>query len=147
MRFNLGSTTSVLTDFKVAQRGNLHIGNNTVVNNSCRFDNRFPIEIGNNVSVSYGTHLLTKGHDVNSPNFKTKGAAIRIDDYVWICTNAMILPGVSIGKGAVVLSGAVVTKNVDPYAVVGGNPAKTVGERSKELTYNLDWNPWVPFWG
>ena len=81
MAIQLGRKTSVLTDFKLSQQGNLIVRNNTVNNNSCRFDNRFLIEIGDNVSISYGTHLLTKGHDMNSPDFSTKGAGIKLEDY------------------------------------------------------------------
>ncbi len=147
MRFVIGTGTSILTDFKVSQRGNLEIGDHSVVNNSCRFDNRFPIRVGNNVSISYGTHILTKGHDMNSPKFSTIGKGVVIEDYSWICSNAILLPGVNIGKGAVVLTAAVVTKDAIEYSVVGGNPAKTLSTRAKELHYELNWNPWVPFWG
>jgi acetyltransferase-like isoleucine patch superfamily enzyme len=147
LRIELGAKSSILTDFKVSTVGNIKIGKNSVINNSCRFDNRFPIKIGNNVSISYGTHILTKGHLPDDPLFKTFGKAVVIEDYAWICTNSIILPGVNVGKGAVVLTGSVVTKNVEPYSIVGGNPAKIIKSRSKNLEYNLNYDAWVPFWG
>lgn len=147
MKFVIGSQTSILTDLKVATTSNLKIGNHTVINNGCRFDNRFPITIGNNVSITYGTSIYTKGHDIDDPYFATKGAPVIIEDYVWICANAIILPGVRIGKGAVILPGSVVTQNVEPYQVVGGNPAKFIRMRSTDLRYELFWDPWVPFFG
>lgn len=147
MRFQLGQGTSVLPDFRISEPGNLVVGDHSVINNSCRFDNREPISIGNNVSVSYGSMLLTRGHNIDDPSFGTCGAGIRIDDYAWICANAVILPGVTIGKGAVVLTGSVVTKDVSPFAVVGGNPAQFIRERGRDLQYELNWNPRVPFFG
>jgi maltose O-acetyltransferase len=147
MGFRIGPSTSILTDFKVSGRGNLIIGRNTVVNNSCRFDNRFPIVLGDNVSVTYGTMILTKGHDIDASDFRTKGAPVEIGDYVWICARATILPGVKLGKGCVVLTGAVVTEDVPEYHVVGGNPARFVRKRSTDLGYDLRFDPWVPFFG
>ena len=60
---------------------------------------------------------------------------VKIEDYAWICSRAIILPNVTIGKGAVVASGAVVTKNVDAYTVVGGIPAKKIADRNTDLEY------------
>jgi len=72
-----------------------------------------------------------------------KGAPVIIEDYAWVSSRTTLLPGVTIGKGAVVAAGAVVTKSVEPYTVVGGVPAKKIGERSKELNYKLSSS--VPF--
>ena len=57
---------------------------------------------------------------------------VTISDDVWIGANAIILPGVTIGKGSVIAGGAVVTKDVEPYMIVGGNPAKVIRSRLKE---------------
>lgn len=72
---------------------------------------------------------------MNSATFKYIEGKVVIDDYAWVSTNAMIMPGVTIGEGAVVAAGAVVTRNVEPYAIVGGVPAKKIGERNKDLDY------------
>lgn len=66
-----------------------------------------------------------------------------ISDRAWIAYRAIILPGVTIGEGAVVGAGAVVMKDVEPYTIVGGNPAKVIKKRSLDLDYTLKYNPWL----
>jgi acetyltransferase-like isoleucine patch superfamily enzyme len=72
-------------------------------------------------------------------NFRMKSSPVIIDDYVWVGINATVLQGVRIGEGAVVAAGAVVTKNVEPYTIVGGIPAKQIGVRTKNLDYHCFW--------
>jgi len=121
----------------------LEIGNNTHINRGCFFETRARIIIGNNVSISHQVSLLTGSHDVNSVNFSGIYRPIKIEDYVWIGVNATILHGVTIGMGAVVAAGAVVTKDVEPYSIVGGVPAKKIGVRCKNLDYKINWT--LPF--
>jgi maltose O-acetyltransferase len=93
--------------------------------------------IGNHVCVNDGVQILTASHDISDPLWQHLKKSIIIDDYVWIATNAIILPGVHIGRGAVIGAGAVVSKDVDPYAIVVGNPAKPINKkRCTELNYN-----------
>ena len=93
--------------------------------------------IGNNVNLSGFSFYISQGHDVDDPFGHTKLDPIIIDDNVWIATNSTIMPGVHVGKGAVVAAGSVVTKNVLPYSVVAGNPAKEIKKRSKDIKYLL----------
>jgi len=94
------------------------------------------IEIGENVVINDGVVIFTGSHDVDSATFEATIRPVRIGDFAWIATNAMILPGVSIGKGAVVGAGSVVTRDVAPYQVVAGNPAQVVRRnRSCDLRY------------
>jgi acetyltransferase-like isoleucine patch superfamily enzyme len=81
--------------------------------------------------------IWTLHHDYNSADFAQIGQPVIIEDYVWLCSRSIILPGVTVGKGAVVAAGAVVTRNVQPYTVVGGVPAKFIATRNENLTYNL----------
>jgi len=83
-------------------------------------------------------------HNVNDPDFRGESAPVIIGDYAWISCRTVLLPGVRIGEGAVVAAGAVVTKDVEPYAIVGGVPAKNIGERSQGLRYRL--NSGMHFW-
>lgn len=80
-------------------------------------------------------------HDVNDMNHKAIASEVIIDDYVWIASRVTILPGVHIGRGAVIASGAVVVKDVPPMAIVGGIPAKVIGERQNVLSYQLYYKP------
>ena len=117
------------------------IGKHTVINRRCCLDGRGGLRIGDNVSISPGVWLLTDEHDMNDPGFRNMPAPIEIDDYAWLGSRAMVLPGVRIGRGAVVAAGAVVTKDVPPYHVVGGIPARQIGTRSTDLRYELNFRP------
>lgn len=75
---------------------------------------------------------MTAKHDVNSPRFEALYEPITIEDWAWLATNAVILGGVTVGEGAVVAAGAVVTKDVQAYAIAGGNPAVIIGQRKKQ---------------
>ena len=100
-------------------------------------DARRGLHLGKNVVIAYDAVIWTLHHDMNSLDFHTIGAATTIEDYAWICSRAILLPGVKVGKGAVVASGAVVTKDVAPYSIVAGVPAKKIGEREiKEFRYD-----------
>ncbi|HRA73966.1 MAG TPA: acyltransferase [Flavobacterium sp.] len=96
------------------------------------------VTIGKYVCINDGVIILSASHDVSDSLWRHKKAPISIGDYAWIATNAIILPGVHIGKGAVVGAGAVVSKNVSDYAIVTGNPAKEI---EKKRTENLNYNP------
>ena len=121
--------------------GKISIGKKSVVNWGCYLDNRRGIYIGNNVGIAHNTRIYTLGHDIDDPYFRTKGAPVYIRDNVFIFSNSLIMPGVTIGEGAVVLAGSVVTKDVDSYTVVGGNPAKRVKSRVRQdVRYTQKYN-------
>jgi len=90
------------------------------------------VKIGKNVNVSDGVIIITAKHDINSSKFEAMYEPVCINDYAWLATNCIVLAGVTIGEGAVVAAGAVVTNEVPPYSVVGGNPAKVIAERKKQ---------------
>ena len=97
-----------------------------------------PVIIGSRVCINDGVHILSASHDVSDPKWNLVKSSIIIDDYVWIGIGAMILPGVHLGRGAVVGAGAVVCKSVAPGNIVVGNPAKPISKVRSEL---LDYNP------
>lgn len=120
---------------------NITLGKNTVINRSCYLDGRGTLVIGNNVSISPHVHIITVSHNMNSPYFENMFTKVQIDDYSWIGTRAIILQGVTIGKGAVVGAGSVVTKDVEPFTFVAGVPAVKIKERNKNLLYDPTWFP------
>ena len=136
----IGKGSSIHMNTRINRR-KIKIACNSVINRSCYLDGRGGIDIGNNVSISPEVHIITASHDHQSKDFKYHENAIYIEDFVWIGSRSTILPGVTLGKGAVVATGAVVSKNVEPYTIVGGVPAKKIGERTKELEYSCNWMP------
>lgn len=125
------------------RRAGLRIGDYCLINRNCCLDARGSLSIGNNVSISPDVMILTLQHFYNHPEMADDARPVVIEDHVWIGTRAMILPGVTIGRGAVVAAGALVTKNVAPRAVVGGVPAKPIGQRELDPDYTLDYPlPW-----
>lgn len=122
--------------------GKVSIGKNTVINFGCYLDNRRGITIGNNVGIAHNTKIYTLGHDFDDQQFKTKGAAVTINDHVFIFSNAITMPGVTIGEGAIVLAGSVVTKDIEPWMIVGGNPARKIRERRRDINYKQVYRYW-----
>ena len=120
----------------------VRIGRGTVINHGCLLYTTGGLLIGENVSISSGVWLVTGTHDMNDPAFPDSYKPIVIGNHAWIGVRATILAGVTIGEGAVVMAGAVVTKDVPPYAVVGGVPAKVVSQRElANPTYELTFSP------
>lgn len=117
------------------------IGDNCVINREIYMDGRAGVHIGNNVNVSFQACLLSLHHDHNDPGFSAIGAPVIVQDHAWIGARAVILPGVTVGEGAVVAAGAVVTRSVPDYTVVGGVPARVIGERNRNLTYLTNFSP------
>ena len=118
------------------------LGPRNVVNFGCLFDGRrFAIRTGSDVSIGPEASVLTLGHDPRSAAFSDGGGDVVVGDKVWIGYRAVVLPGVTIGEGAVIGACAVVTKDVEAYAIVAGNPARTIGERPRNLEYRLSFNP------
>jgi len=141
MGYPIGRDSSLHMGLFVTGR-NIEIGNNVVINRRVYLDGRIGIKIGNNISISPEVYILSMEHDPNDPMFATRGGVVVIDDNVWIGARAMILPNVHVGEGAVVAAGAVVTKDVDPYQIVGGVPARLIGNRSRQIDYHCVYFPW-----
>jgi acetyltransferase-like isoleucine patch superfamily enzyme/GT2 family glycosyltransferase len=137
--FQLSSRASIAMGFQFYRIGNVTIGEGSVVNRSCLFDNRDHIHVGRNVSIARDVSIFTAGHDHESPLFEMITAPVHIDDHAVIFAGAMVMPGVRIGAGAVVYGGAVVTKDVEPMTIVGGVPARPIGHRVTEPGYALNY--------
>lgn len=120
------------------------LGKRTVINFGCLMDGRtYTIRLGQDVSMGPQATILTLSHDPQSADFSLRGGDVTIGDHVWIAFRAIIMPGVTIGEGAVVAAGAVVTRDVPPFVIVAGCPARQIGVRTKELTYQLSYAPFL----
>jgi maltose O-acetyltransferase len=114
------------------------IGEDTIVGDHVFLDGRAKLTIGNHVDMASSVMIYNSEHDLEKENFSARTEPVEIGDYVFIGPRAIILPGVKIGKGAVVAAGAVVTKDVPEFKIVGGVPAVVIGERkNKDLHYKL----------
>ena len=121
----------------------ISIGIDSIVGENSVLDGRDKLIIGDHVDIASEVMIYNGEHDINDENFKASFAPVTIEDYVFIGPRAIILPGVTIKKGAVVGAGAVVTKDVEEFSIVGGVPAKVIGERSnKNPTYKLGRAAW-----
>ena len=119
--------------------GNIEIGNNSVVGRKCVLIGT--ILIKNNVSITAEAYIFTTSHLVNDSEFNCFYTNVVINDYAWIGARAIIQPGVIIGRGAVLGSGSVATKHIPEFEIYAGAPAKYIGTRSRNLTYNLNYSP------
>jgi maltose O-acetyltransferase len=138
----LGKGTSVQMGCKFLNGRKISFGDRNVINFGCLFDGRrFAIRTGDDVSIGPEAAILTLGHDPQSPDFSDRGGDVNIGSRVWIGYRAVILPGVSVGEGAVVGAGAVVASDVDPFTIVAGVPARKIGDRTEKLSYQLCYEP------
>jgi acetyltransferase-like isoleucine patch superfamily enzyme len=144
-----------LVGMRIAARASVHrncrsfhpagisIGFGSVINRNVLLDGRSGLRIGDNVSISEGVAIFTLDHDPNSPTFEEQGAPVNIGNRVFIGAQAIILPGVALGEGAVVGAGAVVTHDVPPFTIVAGVPARPIGERRRDLAYTLNYRKFL----
>lgn len=117
---------------------NIVIGNDSIIGDHAFLDGRDKLTIGDHVDIASSVMIYNSEHDLTKEDFSAIVEPVEIGDYVFIGPRVIIMPGVKIGKGAVVAGGAVVTKDVEDYMIVGGVPAKVIGERPiKNLNYKL----------
>ncbi len=136
MKIGKGSTIHMWASF--FQPNNISIGEDTIIGDHAFLDGRAKLTIGNHVDIASYVMIYNSEHDLGKDDFSAIEEPVVIEDYVFIGPRVIILPGVKIGRGSVVAAGAVVTKDVPPFAIVGGVPAKVIGERAnKNPNYKL----------
>ncbi len=140
---HIGDGSTIHTGARFYNPGQIRIGNDSIIGEGVVLDGRAYLRIGNHIDIASEVMIYNCQHDIQSADFHAVCEEVVIDDYVFIGPRAIILPGVTLGRGAVVAAGAVVTKSVEPFAIVGGVPAKVIGERKKEeLHYQLGRAAW-----
>jgi maltose O-acetyltransferase len=139
----IGAGSTIHTGARFYNPANIDIGKDTIIGENVVLDGRDKLIIGDHVDFASEVMIYNAQHDVHDPEFKAIAQSVIIEDYVFVGPRAIILPGVKLGKGAVVAAGAVVTKDVANFEIVGGVPAKVIGERkAKDLHYRLGRAAW-----
>lgn len=141
----IGPKSTVHMMARIYDPRHISIGSGTLIGERVTLDGRKQLpnsqgglEIGNHVDIASEVMIWTSQHDINDPNMKPIEKKVVIKDYVFIGPRSIILPGVTVGKGAVIAAGAVVTRDVSPKTVVGGIPAHKISNREiEELNYRL----------
>lgn len=121
----------------------LKVGKGTIIGDNAILDARNGLVIGKWVNISSNVSIYSDQHNYKDPDFKSyskedRKMSVEVENRVWLGANVIVLPGVTIGEGAVCCAGSVVTKNVEPFAVVAGIPAKKIGERPQDIKYKFD---------
>ena len=139
----LGRGCSFLLFCEVRKPNQIFVGDHCVFNRGVLLDGRgAKLTIGNNVDMAQESVVWTLGHNIHDDLHGDKGAPVTIEDYAWIGHRAIIMPGVTIGRGAVVAAGAVVTKSVPAMSIAAGVPAQIIGQRKSALSYTKFHRPW-----
>lgn len=125
----LARGANILPSCRIWQPWHLTMGAYSCLSERVDCYNVDQIVIGDQAVVSQDVFLCTASHDVTSPIMELTTAPIRIEPQAWICARAIILPGVTVGEGAVVAAGSVVTRPVDSWQIIGGNPAQFIRKR------------------
>lgn len=139
----IGDNSAICRDIDIRCPYRLLIGSHSTINKRVVLDGRGgKLIIGNNVDIAQECNLWTMQHDYNSPDYKAIGADIVIEDYVWLASRVTVLPGVTIGRGSVIGTCSVVTKDIPPMSIAVGVPAKVIGKRDDCLQYKLGEKRW-----
>ncbi len=132
-----GSRVQLCRNVRIKGIKGIRVGANSFINEGVMLDGRLGIDIGENVDIGEFVKIWTVEHDPNDCNHECRGGKVIIEDHVWIAPWVIIMPGLTIGRGAVVAGGAIVTKDVPSKAIVAGVPAKVIGWRDNDLNYQL----------
>ncbi len=136
-KMEIGKKVAIHKGAEIRAGFKIRIGRGTIVGDNCILDGRGELLIGENVNFSSFVSLYTAQHQVNSSEFEGEFAKISVGNRAWISANTIVLPGVTIGEGSVLAAGAVATKDLEPFGIYGGVPAKKIGERNRDLEYEF----------
>lgn len=125
----IGRGSAIHMGVRYFQPSGIELGADTIIGFRSFLDGRDSLIIGNHVDIASEVMIYNSEHDINSPEFIATTAPVEISDYVFIGPRTIVMPGVKIGRGAIIAAGAVVTKDVAEFSVVAGVPAKKIGER------------------
>lgn len=142
MKFKIDKGSSVHLGCKFNGVTEFSMGKNSTLNQYCKIDNRAGVYIGDNVSVSPYVNLVTADHDIQAIDFIGRQKEIILKDYVFVGSDAMILPGVVMETGSVLGAKSLLTKTTIPYGIYAGIPAKLKANRRTDLDYTTSYIRW-----
>lgn len=125
----VGANSKISNSAKIWAPWNLEVGEMTAIGPHAAIYTADKIVIGDKVTISQGAYLCAASHDISKLNKPLVTKPITVGNYAWVCADAFVGMGVTIGEGAVVGARACVFKDVEPWTVVGGNPAKFIKKR------------------
>jgi len=125
----IGRDTHIYNSAIIYMPWNLTIGDKSSIGEWALIYNLGPITIGSQTTISQRVHLCAGTHDYADPALPLLKPPIVIADQVWVCADAFVSPGVTVGEGAIVGARAVVTRDVEPWAIVAENPARFIKRR------------------
>lgn len=137
----IGERCGIFRGTTVLGAERLVIGDGTNVGWRCLLDARGGLTIESDVVIASDVQVISGDHDIASPTFGVRLEPVTIGSRVWLASRCTVLKGVTIGYGGVVAAGAVVTEDVPRLTVVGGVPARRIGDRPDVLEYHIDWFP------
>lgn len=137
----IGRKVSIFRGTTVLGVENLVIGSEVSIGFRCLLDSRGGLRVGDRVVMASDTQIVTASHDPQAPDFAAYMVGVSIEKYAWLASRTMLLPGVAVGEGAVVAAGAVVAHDVPAYSIVGGVPARHIGDRTRPLSYDPSYRP------
>lgn len=141
----IGKHSWIYMGAEVRNARGISIGHDCSIGHDVVLDGRNGLKIGNNVNISSSVWIWTMQHDPQSPDFASEGGPVIIEDFVWLSGRVIVLPDITVAEGTVVAAGAVVTRSTEPFSIVGGIPAKKIGERNRNLRYRLGDSGPTPF--
>lgn len=141
MKFESRRKTTVMMYAEVLAPRGIEIGSGTIIGRHCVLDGRAPLRIGRNVNIGGRCQLFTGMHDPHDDGFVAEFKPITIEDHAWLAVSVIVLPGVTIGRGAVVAAGSVVTRDLPAGKIYAGVPAREIGARGSDLSYELTYRP------
>jgi acetyltransferase-like isoleucine patch superfamily enzyme len=140
----IGPNSNIMMHVRVLSPAGIEIGDHCIIGEYCQLDGRADrvgegpgLKFGDNINVGGYCTFIAGGHDPESPEFAGIIKKTFVEDRAWITMNCTVLAGVTIGEGAVVAPLSLVNRDVAPYTMVGGVPAKYLKERTRGLPYEL----------
>lgn len=133
MGVKMSRNVKFYSGFSIRNPKSLIIEDGVSIGPKVLLDARCGLTIKRNAVIAYDAIIWTLNHDYNDVNFCGKGAPVEVGAFAWVCSRSIIMPGIKIGEGAIIASGAIVTHDVPPYSIVAGIPAKIIGKREHNI--------------